>query len=140
MNSDLAWLRLIHSEVWKTIPANHRQRWPRERREASRQIDGKEIKRIFDTVERSDLIVVIYNACMGFGIGMSIYTMPPYPGTDTVFVMSMNSDHLIKVNGTREFETGWQLFSPVAFSRRNLRLHRFLYGKEPRQDKMHYDY
>jgi hypothetical protein len=137
---DLDWLRMIQKDIWKTIPADPYVRWSKDRQEAKRQFTGSEIERIFKYIDTHDLLVEMYNSCMGFGLGLSVYDMPNYPGADPVFVMAFNSDHIVCPQGTRKFDHAWDILSPIALSRRNLRLHRYQFGKEPTQDRAHYDY
>ena len=147
MSEDIDWLRATHLELWKPVNEQVRLserlygRRPKVRHpEMKRQLTGLEISRILETIEKCDLIVDMYNACMGFGLGITLASMPGYPGAEPVFVLSFNSDHLPCLTDTRKFDHAWGMLSPVCFSARNRRLHRFQWGKEPRQDKMHYDY
>lgn len=143
VNEDIAWLEATHRDIWERPEVRrrraYRQRIPSPPREA-RQLTGIEVRRILDIIERQDLLVDLYNACMGFGLGMAVSQMPPFPGADARGVLQMTSDHLVCPSDARKFDHAWDMLAPVAFSPRNLRLHRFLYGKEPTQEKYRYDY
>jgi len=144
VDDDLDLLRRIHDDIWlrtrRSMADVAYRNAPAYTLEVKRQVEGPELVRVFSIVEQRDLVVKMYNACMGFGLGLSVYRMPPCPGTDPVFVLSMNSDHLVCPQDTRRFDHAWDLFSPVVLSLRNLRLHRFQFGKEPSMDKRTYDY
>ena len=101
----------------------------------ARKITQKELNRVFKIIKENKLPFKLHNSCMGFGIGLTVYTNPCYPGVASEHVLTINSNHLKIKRGSVDtrFERGWELFHP--FAKKNEEL-----STEPLKSKSWYEY
>lgn len=113
--NDIEFLVALQKSIWKTI-------------EMSGSVSDAVLNTVFDIVEEHRLGVLLHNACMGFGIGITIHES-----------ISKNSHPILKItnrhlgDGNRKFEDGWVIFGSWARRNPDLLL-------EPLKDKYYYDY
>lgn len=131
----IEYLEKLNEELWQSHQDyynNRRRKWCSEKR----KIQMKELQKVFKTIKKEKLGIKVHNACMGFGIGISIYAKPSFPGVKPEYIITITSDHLKPKRNSekiRGFERGWELFSEFAKKNENLLL-------EPLRDKGYYDY
>ncbi len=132
---DADWLRKLNAEIWQEHPrsATARFAWADEKRVLTQE----ELARVLELAKSGTYIVGMWNACMGFGVGISLYASPLYPGTDPEPLIAITNKHISK---DARFEDGWKLFSPIALSEENQRAYEFACGERLRTEKHHYDY
>jgi len=139
-------LKALHNEIWKHIP---RTRNSYGVSIETRRLTEEEWDWIKETISSENLICQPHNACMGFGLGMTLYAEPPvvYPGADLPpeYLITITQKHIPfpgsvdDVNGPR-FNEAWDIFSPITHTSENgakLKMHKSL---EPLKPKGHYDY
>lgn len=132
-------LERLHKEIWEhhSGPASYgTQYWSTEKR----RLTDEELAKVLEVAKTHPC--TIYNACMGFGIGMTIWSHPLYPGLPTEGLFHLTSLHLpgVPVSGHDHFHKGWEIFSAVALRPENVAWCKELKLEEPRDDKWHYDY
>lgn len=130
--NDVDWLRLKNRGIWKPENSTHDLASPS-------HLTVDDLRRVIAIAEQRDLLITLYNACAGVGLGCDVSSMAPYPGAPPITALSFTSDHLACPAGTSAFDHAWETLSPVAFAPRNLRLYRFQYGCVPPQDKAYYE-
>lgn len=134
-DDDLKWLEKLSEEIWQEHVASIRAggTWWDEKR----TLTPEELNRVITMAKSGDVVVGMANACMGFGISMTLYSPPPYPGTESEALITITNEHLGE--GAR-FKDGWKLFSPIALSEANQKAYEFAFGHRLHTDQSYYDY
>lgn len=121
-------LEKLHKDIWKI----HRNPDPRSPykywSEESREITPDELNMVAKIVVEERLGMKLHNSCMGFNVGVTIYSNPVYPGIDSESILTITGQHLNK-----KFNDAWEVFYPFCKLHEDLML-------EPIQDKWYYDY
>lgn len=128
-------LAALHDNIW-LVPFSRRltaYSAPQEHR----ALKENEVAAVLDAARSGKYLITMSNACMGFGIAMSLHTPSPYPGAMATHVITITNKHL---SDTARFEDGWSLFSPIALADDNQRRLEFEFGERLPTDKSHYDY
>lgn len=123
--NDIDFLTDLQKSIWKSKAGKPKAG------EIDGSVSNAVLNTVFDIVERNRLGVIIHNACMGFGVGITIYDNPVYPGVTTEAILRITNRHL--GDGSKKFEDGWEVFYPFVKRNQDLLL-------EPLEDKHYYDY
>ncbi len=124
-------IRELHSEIWKHYPPS---RGSYGRSDETRTLTTEELHKIFAYAKAN--VCEVHNACMGFGIGLRVYTQTNVPGMDLEHAITITNKH---ISEDAHFEDGWQMFHPVVSTEENRRRMKY-HGLEPLKSKGFYDY
>jgi hypothetical protein len=132
------WLEQLENEIWAAFPPD---RFGYVRYHEARLLTQDELARVLTLAKSGDFVVRMFNAVMGFGVGISLSTPPPYPGTDAYYRVAITNAHVDDGKGDHvRFKEAWELFAPIALSEANQRLVEFTFGQRLSTEQSYYDY
>lgn len=136
---DQTWLSELHAQIWEEHhdpnAKPYGQRWVSEKH----QLPDETLVKFLQVAE--GFPCTLANACWGFGISISVWSNPQFPGVAPEVLCVVTSKHLSCVPpiSREHFHKGWELFSKVVFRSENVARLKMLRLDLPK-GKEHYDY
>lgn len=128
-------LRALHDRLWES-QGYPRHKFIRER--AGVRLPQEQWEEIEIAIRMLRLACVLDSGAFGFGLSLSLYEGPLYPGLPVEHVLTLTNKHLFPEEREPYNET-WALFEPIGTSPWNVeRLH--LYGLPLPKPHQHYLY
>lgn len=141
--TDLEWLRELESEI--NAPVDERRRLGLGPLAQRRTLSSDEWARVESILRRERLVIVPFNAGMGFNFGIAAFEIPAYPNLPLERVIHVEGGHL----GMR-FAEAWSALSPLSHCEKNREL-LAIYGDDEAivafhgsrvelRERVHYEY
>lgn len=114
-----SWLEELQREIWDRKEYTAYGQAEVVRFESKRKIHPEELKRVKVVVDEHGYPCVMINTRFGFGLGVTIWDMPPTPGAPPELLLTISDEHL-HLEEEGKWDKAWEVFSELTHSEQNI--------------------